>query len=90
MEGVAYEPPFTFIPGSEYGPRGHTVLLGDFVTANDGTGLVHTAVAFGEDDFRLGERYGLTVVNPVRLDGTYDERIVARTPAARSRMRIPT
>ena len=54
---------------------GHTVLLGDFVTAEDGTGLVHTALAFGEDDFRLGEQYGLNVVNPVRLDGTYDERI---------------
>ena len=51
------------------------MLLGDFVTANDGTGLVHTAIAFGEDDFRLGEQYGLNVVNPVRLDGTYDERI---------------
>ena len=54
---------------------GHTVLLADFVSADDGTGLVHTAIAFGEDDFRLGERYGLTVVNPVRPDGTYDERI---------------
>jgi len=75
LEGVAYEPPFTFIPGSAYGPRGHTVVLGDFVTAGDGTGLVHTAIAFGEDDFRLGEQYGLAVINPVRLDGTYDERI---------------
>ena len=62
-------------PGSAYGPRGHTILLGDFVTANDGTGLVHTAIAFGEEDFRLGEQYGLNVINPVRLDGTYDERI---------------
>ncbi len=75
IAGTAYEPPFSFIKSDEYGPRGHTVLLADFVTAGDGTGLVHTAIAFGEDDFRLGERYGLTVVNPVRLDGTYDERI---------------
>ncbi len=75
LEGVGYEPPFTYIPKDAYGPRGHTVLLGDFVTAKDGTGLVHTAIAFGEDDFRLGEQYGLKVVNPVRLDGTYDERI---------------
>jgi isoleucyl-tRNA synthetase len=75
LEGVGYEPPFTFIPGSAYGDRGHTVLLGDFVTAQDGTGLVHTAIAFGEDDFRLGEQYGLNVINPVRPDGTYDERI---------------
>ncbi|MGP0037361.1 MAG: isoleucine--tRNA ligase [Solirubrobacteraceae bacterium] len=75
MEGAAYTPPFPFIPASEYGPRGHTVLSADFVTATDGTGLVHTAIAFGEDDFRLGEQYGLNVINPVRLDGTYDERI---------------
>ena len=75
LEGTRYDPPFAFIAGEEYGPRGHTVLIGDFVTAEDGTGLVHTAIAFGEDDFRLGEQYGLKVVNPVRTDGTYDERI---------------
>ncbi|MDQ6805734.1 MAG: isoleucine--tRNA ligase [Actinomycetota bacterium] len=75
LEGVAYDPPFPFIPASAYGERGHTVLLADFVTAHDGTGLVHTAIAFGEDDYRLGEQYGLGVVNPVRLDGTYDERM---------------
>ncbi|MBI5106841.1 MAG: isoleucine--tRNA ligase [Solirubrobacterales bacterium] len=75
LDGVRYEPPFPYIKGEEYGERGHTVLLGDFVTADDGTGLVHTAIAFGEDDYRLGGQYGLNVVNPVRLDGTYDERI---------------
>jgi isoleucyl-tRNA synthetase len=75
IDGVRYEPPFGYLPSSEYGERGHTVLLADFVTADDGTGLVHTAIAFGEDDFRLGAQYGLNVVNPVRLDGTYDERI---------------
>ncbi len=75
LEGTRYVPPFGFIGAAEYGPRGHTVLLGDFVTADDGTGLVHTAIAFGEDDFRLGAQNGLNVVNPVRLDGTYDERI---------------
>jgi len=73
--GARYEPPFDFIPGEAYGPKGHTVLPGDFVSAEEGTGLVHTALAFGEDDFRLGEQQGLTVVNPVRPDGTYDERI---------------
>ncbi len=75
LEGLSYDPPFAYIAKEAYGPLGHTVLLGDFVTASDGTGLVHTAIAFGEDDFRLGEQYGLSVVNPVRLDGTYDERI---------------
>jgi len=75
LDGVRYKPPFGFLGSEQYGERGHSVLLGDFVTADDGTGLVHTAIAFGEDDFRLGQRYGLNVVNPVRPDGTYDERI---------------
>jgi isoleucyl-tRNA synthetase len=75
LDGVRYTAPFPYLGPPEYGERGHTVLLGDFVTADDGTGLVHTAIAFGEDDFRLGAQYGLNVVNPVRLDGTYDERI---------------
>jgi len=73
IAGTAYEPPFDYI--ADYGPRGHTVLEADFVTTDDGTGVVHTAVAFGEDDFRLGEAYGLTVQNPVRLDGTFDDRV---------------
>ncbi|ADB54246.1 isoleucine--tRNA ligase [Conexibacter woesei] len=77
IEGARYEPPFGYIPGSAYGERGHTVLVGDFVTAVDGTGIVHTAIAFGEDDFRLGEQYGLTVVNPVKPNGTYDDRMGA-------------
>jgi isoleucyl-tRNA synthetase len=75
LVGTRYEPPFPFLGAEEYGPKGHTVLPADFVTAEDGTGLVHTAIAFGEDDYRLGEEQGLNVVNPVRLDGTYDERI---------------
>ena len=75
LVGLHYEPPFEYIPGSDYGPKGHTVLPADFVTDEDGTGLVHTAIAFGEDDFRLGEEQGLRAINPVRPDGTYDERI---------------
>jgi isoleucyl-tRNA synthetase len=73
LAGTRYQPPFTYI--TDYGPRGHTVLEADFVTTDEGTGLVHTAIAFGEDDFRLGEQYGITLQNPVRSDGTFDERI---------------
>ncbi len=73
LAGTRYEPPFPYI--SDYGPRGHTVLKADFVTTDEGTGLVHTAIAFGEDDFALGERYGIKLQNPVRLDGTFDERV---------------
>ena len=73
LAGIRYQPPFTYI--SDYGPRGHTVLEADFVTTEDGTGIVHTAIAFGEDDFLLGEQYGITLQNPVRGDGTFDERV---------------
>ncbi len=75
LEGAAYEAPFDFIAAADWGELGHTVLAADFVTDQDGSGLVHTAVAFGEDDYRLGQQAGLAVVNPVRLDGTFDERV---------------
>jgi isoleucyl-tRNA synthetase len=70
--GLRYEPPFPYL--RDYGPRGHTVLPGDFVSIEDGTGVVHTGAAFGEDDFRLAQENGLTIHNPVRPDGTFDER----------------
>jgi len=73
LAGAGYSPPFEYVTG--FGPRGHTVLEGDFVSTDDGTGIVHTAIAFGEDDFRLGERYGLELQNPVRADGTFDDRV---------------
>jgi isoleucyl-tRNA synthetase len=73
LVGTRYEPPFQYV--ADYGERGHSVLPADFVTTDDGTGVVHTAVAFGEDDFRLGQEFGLKVQNPVREDGTFDDRM---------------
>jgi isoleucyl-tRNA synthetase len=70
--GLRYEPPFPYI--GDYGERGHTVLPGDFVSIEDGTGVVHTGAAFGEDDFRLATENGLTIHNPVKPDGSFDER----------------
>ena len=70
--GLRYQPPFPYI--TDYGERGHTVLAGDFVSIEEGTGVVHTGAAFGEDDFRLATDNRLTIHNPVRLDGTFDER----------------
>ena len=73
MLGIRYEPPFRYV--TDYGARGHTVLTADFVSTEDGTGIVHTAIAFGEEDFRLGERYGIKLQNPVLADGTFDDRV---------------
>ena len=68
---------------SDREPGGFPVLAGDFVTTEDGTGIVHMAPAFGEDDFRVGAANGLfdptnphTLYNPVTREGTYDERVV--------------
>ena len=58
------------------------MIAGDFVTTDDGTGLVHIAPAFGEDDFTAAAAAGIfdptqpgTLFNPVKPDGTYDGRV---------------
>ncbi len=66
------------------------ILAGDFVTTEDGTGIVHLAPAFGEDDYRVAARRRRsvrpdqpgTLYNPVRPDGTYDERVRDRDGAS--------
>ncbi len=45
----------------------------DYVSTEDGTGIVHTAPAFGEDDYNCGKKYGLPVVNPVDEEGKYTD-----------------
>jgi isoleucyl-tRNA synthetase len=79
--GACYEGPI-FATGP---PGGLPILAGDFVTTADGTGLVHIAPAFGEDDFRAALAAGLfdaadprTLLNPVTPDGTYDDRVRSR------------
>ena len=73
IDGVRYEPPFRYLPETRLGERGHTVLLADVAGARDGTGLVAATVALGDDARRPGGRS--KVVNPVRADGTFDERV---------------
>ncbi|MBW1604017.1 isoleucine--tRNA ligase [Streptomyces sp. JJ66] len=67
MERWAYQRPFELVEleGANF------VVTAEYVTTEDGTGLVHQAPAFGEDDLRVCRAYGLPVVNPVRSDGTF-------------------
>jgi len=51
------------------------VGLADYVTMDDGTGIVHTAPAFGADDYELGRKYGLPVIQPVDEAGRFTEEI---------------
>jgi isoleucyl-tRNA synthetase len=75
MEGWGYARPFDLVEfpaPSEAAPgTPHRVVLADYVTTDDGTGLVHQSPAFGEDDMAVGRAYGLPVVVPVQPDGHF-------------------
>ncbi|MFL6193585.1 MAG: isoleucine--tRNA ligase [Thermoanaerobaculia bacterium] len=65
LEGILYDRLFTFFEPDAAGK----VVLGDYVTSTDGTGLVHTAPPFGEDDYQTGRRYGLPMILSVDGEG---------------------
>jgi isoleucyl-tRNA synthetase len=71
MERWAYRRPFELVEFPE-GAAAHLVVLADYVTAEDGTGLVHQSPAFGEDDLRVCRAYGLPMVTPVGRDGLFE------------------
>jgi len=58
-------------------PAAFQVVAGDFVSTEDGTGIVHIAPAYGVDDLALGEKHGLPVVHGVGLDGCFTEEVTA-------------
>ncbi|MEI8057574.1 MAG: isoleucine--tRNA ligase [Actinomycetes bacterium] len=70
--GTPYVRPFPGLAFPETDAPLHTVLAADFVTTEDGSGIVHEAPAFGAEDLALCRRYGLPVVNPLRPDGTFE------------------
>lgn len=71
LEGTAYVPPFPFVSPE----KGHIVVSGDFVTADSGTGIVHIAPAYGEDDYQLVKDHGLSFVNVVDGQGKYTDAV---------------
>ncbi|MFD9816361.1 isoleucine--tRNA ligase [Streptomyces sp. NPDC059080] len=71
MERWSYRRPFGLVELE----GAHFVVNAEYVTTEDGTGLVHQAPAFGEDDLKVCKSYGLPVVNPVRPDGTFAEEL---------------
>ena len=70
LVGRSYAPPFDLIDAE------HRVVGADFVTTEDGTGLVHIAPAFGEDDMAVAREHGLDMPNPIGPDGRYTFRKV--------------
>ncbi|HZA13615.1 MAG TPA: isoleucine--tRNA ligase [Myxococcaceae bacterium] len=69
LENLKYRHPFL--------DRVSPVTLGDHVTLEAGTGLVHTAPGHGQEDYEIGLRYGLDVYNPVKNDGRFDDSVGA-------------
>jgi isoleucyl-tRNA synthetase len=70
LERWSYQRPFELVAFPDDVPS-HYVVLAEYVTTDDGTGLVHQSPAFGEEDLMVCRAYGLPVVNPVELDGTF-------------------
>ncbi|MCG6568773.1 isoleucine--tRNA ligase [Tessaracoccus sp. ZS01] len=70
MERWSYQRPLELV---EFPAEAHFVVLADYVTTEDGSGLVHQAPAFGEDDMAVCRAYGLPFVNPVTKEGAFEE-----------------
>ncbi|MDD3044912.1 MAG: isoleucine--tRNA ligase [Candidatus Delongbacteria bacterium] len=73
LVGLKYEPLFDFYKDmNEYI---HTVIEADYVSTEDGTGIVHQAPAFGQEDFEAGKKYSIPVLNPVDDMGKFNSEV---------------
>jgi len=72
LAGLRYDRPFDYLPVERGANR---VVVADFVTLDEGSGIVHLAPAFGEVDREIAEREGLPVLNPVGADARFDATV---------------
>lgn len=70
--GIAYRPLYSFF---SRGDNDYVVVAADFISQQEGTGLVHIAPAFGEDDFAVGQEYGLPLHRPIDEHGRVVEEV---------------
>lgn len=77
LKGKKYEPVFNYFVGKDIEniENAYQVVTADFVTTEDGTGIVHTAPSFGEDDMKVGEVNNLPFIQHVKMDGTFIEDV---------------
>ncbi|CAB0869128.1 isoleucine--tRNA ligase [Corynebacterium diphtheriae] len=68
LVGLTYQPIFSYFADHE---NAFQILAAEYVTTEDGTGIVHQAPAFGEDDMNTCKEYGIEVVIPVDIDGKF-------------------
>lgn len=69
--GSHYQPLYPFLAGKTKDV--HTIIDADFVSTEDGTGVVHTAVMYGEDDYKLADRFDLPKIHTVGEDGRFND-----------------
>ena len=72
LQNLSYTPPFDFFAGH---PNAHRVLLADYVTTDSGTGIVHLAPAFGEEDMDVAGANGIEVVQPLDQGGKFTAQV---------------
>jgi len=72
LKGMKYRPLFTFMPPDK---PAHFVVMGDFVTTEDGSGLVHQAPAFGAEDMQMAVEHDLPILMTVKPDGTFVDEV---------------
>lgn len=75
LVGAEYEPLYSVPAITNHKGKKYIVLPAEFVTTTDGTGIVHTAVMYGEDDFALGQKEGLPMVQLLNSNGTYNDLV---------------
>ncbi|MBS1672312.1 MAG: class I tRNA ligase family protein, partial [Bacteroidetes bacterium] len=75
LEGIQYEQLLPFEANKTDNPNAFKILIGDFVTTEDGTGIVHTAPAFGADDYKVGKKYDIGILTMVDKRGKFLEGI---------------
>ncbi len=73
--GKAYRPVFDYFATPENRESAWRVLPADFVSTEEGTGIVHIAPAFGADDYNLGQAEGLPLINPIGPEGTFESEL---------------
>ena len=71
IEGISYDQLLPYEANKINNPNSFKVLVGDFVTTEDGTGIVHTAPAFGADDYRVGKKYDIGILIMVDRQGKF-------------------
>ena len=74
LAGIGYTPLFDFF-AEKRAEGAFRVLVDEYVTAEDGTGIVHLAPAYGEDDYRVCLREGITLADPIDLDGRFTDPV---------------